>query len=83
MLLRMIYPEERLIPEHKVIAWAHDRMIDNAIEIENMRRREAGDANMTDDEIEVFKVQIDPPYLDEAIERLSDDGVAEFRRMRT
>jgi len=80
-MVTLIYPENRQIAERDVIAWARDRMIDNAVEVENLRRVDAGQAPLDDQngELEGFIRDVDTPTLEDAIERLTDDGVATFR----
>lgn len=76
--MRLIYPENRTITEREVIAWARDRMIDNAI---NSERAERG-VPLDDETVDRIANDVPVPTLEDAIERLSDDGVATFRRDR-
>lgn len=66
----------RRISMREVIDWARDRMIDNAIEVEHLRL----DRSLTDEEVDRISNDVPVPTLDDAIERLQDDGVATFRR---
>lgn len=75
-MLKLIYPETRRIDAREVIGWARDRMIDNAIEVERLRL----DRPLTDQEVDQIANDTPIPDLDDAIERLQDDGVATFRR---
>lgn len=74
----MIYPEQREISDDEIVAWAVDRAIDNEVDIERMR----ANRDLTDEEYErIRKARMrELPTLEEAIERLQDDGVATFRR---
>ena len=79
-MLKLIYPQRRLIDEREVINWARDRMSDNALDVEMLRRVADEEPQMTDEEVERMIADTPIPTLEEAIERLQDDGVATFQK---
>lgn len=75
--LVLLYPgPTRRISLREVLGWARDRMQDNAIESEHLRLGRI----LTDEEVDRIANDVPVPTLDDAIERLQDDGVATFRR---
>jgi hypothetical protein len=80
-MLRLIYPKRRNITESEVIRWAMDRIADNMIDVESLRARDEG-RTLTDEEVEHIIASVPPPTLEDAIERLEDDGVATFSKVK-
>lgn len=78
--LTLLYPDRRRITVREIITWAKDRMCDNAIEVENLHRRSEGLEPLNDEEIEKLIASVETPTLEDAMERLQDDGVATFGR---
>ena len=76
MSVTMIWPTRRVMHEREVIAWAHDRMIDEALDLMVSRVGRP----LPDAAVDKIANDADMPTLDEAIERLQSDGVATFRR---
>jgi hypothetical protein len=77
-MLRLIYPETRLISEASVISWALDLKIDQYVEA----ARIAGDISKDHEFAEISEIarSIIPPTLEEAIDLLEDAGKATFTR---
>jgi hypothetical protein len=80
--LKLIYPTKRRITEREVIAWAWDRMIDNAIEVKSLRYENETGKTLSDEAIDRIANDVPAPTLRDAIERLEDDGVATFSRTK-
>lgn len=76
-MLSLIYPEKRHISEADVIAWARDRRVTVAMngEMAEWPRSTNFDADRGET---VITITVKDPTLAEAIDELSDQGVATF-----
>lgn len=73
-MIRMTYPESRMVSEETVIVWALDSIVNAKIE--------AGDFMQDDDDSQLaaFMATVERPSIEEAISLLEDEGECSFAR---